>query len=545
MNFVYIKLNGSSDKKKIPLPISLDKLKDQCSKKLNLSDNDLTFYNDKNGKVIQDIKEVTPLMIISVCTGESGNLDTDPQCKTVYGDDITSRNHMRQFCSSSADKEQALIYSIYKQMINQYLSFTNTDKEATDKIENQESTQEIENNEIDPSLFKEFIYNVTNSGFYSAPGTYNGCPSYRTVLVGPSKSGKTTMLKMVAKQIYENLIQLNESREVFMFIFDFRKFKKSFQSIEKFYSTFINQLIDQISIQWPLIKVELPNYVSRSSNLDSASTYAQSMSSTLSTTRKKKFKMETINLIKEFFNQFVDYNGELEPVSSKFPKSEPHLSISTGLNAIGNRINNSLNANGKLKGFINEIPTLPYLLSKVFGFKRLYYVFDHVDEADVEISADHKRIGLISCIKKMLSLGSFTISCTDEQKIYDICEPVDEDDVDLKTKSNFISIIDSFDETPTSKYYFKLKFESISKPIIFQIDDCGGCGGYVARWREIQPYAKIMTSNKTENEKEKARLKILALLRQLAPLLIINQDPTTMNPEDITQNLEHFEIIKS
>ena len=65
---------------------------------------------------------------------------------------------------------------------------------------------EKENNEIDPSLFKEFIYDVTNSGFYSAPGTYNGCPSYRTVLVGPSKSGKTTMLKMktiIHKMKYE------------------------------------------------------------------------------------------------------------------------------------------------------------------------------------------------------------------------------------------------------------------------------------------------------------------------------------------------------
>lgn len=548
MSFIFIKLHGSLEKIKIPLPMSLDALKDQCSKRLNLLEDDLTFYNEKTGKVIRNIGEIIPSMTISVSGSSSsnnvnpfsGNLDSDPSCKIP--EKITSINHMRQFRHVSTDKEQILIRTIYKQITNKYLSFSNTDKEVANKNENQDQFQDIKNNEIDPSLFRDFIYNLTNSGFYNAPGTYSGCPSYRTILVGPSKSGKSTMLKMVAKQVYENLIQLNESREVFMFVFDFRKFKKSLQSIEKFYANFVNELVDQIAIQWPLINVTLPNYVSRGSNMDSSSTYAQSMSSTLSTTRKKKFNMDTINIIKDFFNQFVDYNQQLEPVSSKFPKSEPHLSISMGLNALGKRIDKSLNVNGKLKGFINEISALPFLLCKVFGFKRIYYVFDHVDEADVEIGSDHKRLGFISCIKKMLLLGSFTISCTDEQKIYDICEPVDEDDIDLKTKSNFVSIIDSFDDIPKSRYYFELKFESLQKPVIFQIEDCGGCGGYVARWREIQPYVETMLSHRNEKDVEKARLKALALLRQLAPLLIINQDPKTMNPEEITQNLVSFEI---
>lgn len=465
-------------------------------------------------------------------------LDSDPSCKTISSERISSLNHMRQFRCSSAEKEHALVHSIYSQMAKQYLSFLNTENESNNsKNVSQGEIQNTESDEIDPNLFTNFIYDLTNSGFYSAPGTYSGSPSYHTILVGPTKSGKTTMLKMLAKQIYENLIQLNMSREVFMFIFDFRKFKKSFQSVESFYGTFVNELIDQIAIQWPLIKIELP-----SPNSGSNSSYAQSVASQLSTTRKKKFNKDTINLIKDFFNQFIDYNKQLEPLSSKFPKSEPHLSISTALNALGARIDNSLNSNGTLKGLCCEIPTLPYLLSKIFGFKQIYYVFDHVDEADVEISSDHKRVGFITYIKKMLSLGSFTISCTDEQKIYDICEPVDEDDIDLLSKSNFVSIIDSFDDTPKSKYYFELKFDETSKPIIFQIEDCGGCGGYVAKWREIEPYVRIMNSHKNEKDVEKARLKVLALLRQFAPMLIVNQDPKTMNPEDIKGNLVSFEI---
>ena len=61
-------------------------------------------------------------------------------------------------------------------------------------------------------------------------------------------------------------------------------------------------------------------------------------------------------------------------------------------------------------------------------------------------------------------------------------------------------------------------------------------------WREIEPYVRIMNSHKNEKDVEKARLKVLALLRQFAPMLIVNQDPKTMNPEDIKGNLVSFEI---
>ncbi|KAK8890342.1 hypothetical protein M9Y10_035117 [Tritrichomonas musculus] len=550
-NSIFIKQHGSSDKKKIPLPASLEILKDQCIRKLNLSDDGLTFYNEKTGKVIRSINEIAPSMVISVSVNNlvndanpfSENIESDP-CDPGSSEKMNSINHMKQFRHESTNKEQALIYSIYNQLLP-YLSFSATNQDETQNADDQ---NQIQDDDINPDLFSQFITNITNSGFYNAPGTFYGSFSYRTILVGPPKSGKTTMLKMIAKQIYENLIQANESREVFMLIFDFRKFKKSFSSIENFFKAFMSELIDQLAIQWPLFKVESPNYVSKLSNLGTASSYAPSIApsvalSTKSTSMKRKrFSKDTINMIKEFFDQFANYNGQLEPVSSKFPKFEPHLTILNALNALGNRISNSINGLGSVKGLVHELSTLPYLISKIFGFKRLFYAFDHIDDVDFEINTGRGNISFISYIKKMISLGSFIISCTDEHKIYDICEPIDNDDVDLKTKSNFVSIIDSFDDTPKSKYYFELTFDNSSKPIILQIEDCGACGGYVSRWREIEPLVSIISSNRNKKEVEKARLKALALLRTLAPMLITSRDSKTMNPEEIEGNLISFEI---
>ena len=465
---------------------------------------------------------------------------------------IDGARHIQQFSSVAEEKEQKILNYIYSQMAQQYFSFT---KYTEDQDDDQPA---INQPNIDPTKYSDFITNVIDSGYYSAPGSLNGTASYRTVLIGPPKSGKTTMLKMISKRVYQNLIQSGESREVFVFNLDFRRIRYSFSSLQTFYQTLVHEIIEQIGIQWPLINAESPNtekqFIKDSSYAPSLalsqSTVASSASTSPKKRRKKYGKESTILQLREFFNQFVDYSGRFEPLSSKFPQTEPFQLIAVQINNLGHKIADSLNNKSK-KPFFTVIATLPIIMAKIFNFKRIHYVFDHVDEVENSDTTVVGNFNLATCVKLMLSQGSFVISCTDENHIFDFCESCHEDDVDLTSSSNFVSIIDSCNEkdVPACTFHFELKFAQVSKPVLLQIQDCGRCGGYLSLWSEIQNYsAPIIRQNRGKGKTpdtdsvEKAKLKVLMLLRHFAPLILMQQDKETLNPSQITAQLESFEI---
>ena len=416
------------------------------------------------------------------------------------------RQHKKEFRKIAEEREFALIKSIYQEYVSTFLNDDN-------------------GIEYDDSEFSEYITRLTNDGSYNAPGTFSLSSALRIVLLGPKKSGKSAMLKMIAKRTYKNLIQLGESREVFMLFMDFRDIKKSFDSFSSLLEMIINSLVDQLPVQFPLLRTKPPKEA-----------------------KPKKFnKNGNINLIREFFMQFVNFNGNFEPLSSKFIRNEPFNAIANAINNLGKSIADAALDKKTPKRFLNQIALLPQNLASIFGFKQVLYLFDHLDEADFDVPAIRGRVNISSFLKQMLNSGQFIISCTDDEHIYNVCEAIDEDDIDLITSSSFESILDSYNSPPTCKFYFELKFQGIPKPIPMQIEDCGACSGYVTKWNKIVETIKpVISKSGQENSPrdiEKARIKGLLLLRQLAPLILLDQDSKSQSYNEINSTLESYEII--
>ncbi|OHT17229.1 hypothetical protein TRFO_12562 [Tritrichomonas foetus] len=565
--FVFIQRRGKNERPlRIPLERTMPALIESCISALHYPDDTptLTLYNE-DGEQISNIKNVLPDMLLLVSNAPPENHDqksrysnrqnggnsnhnwNDDSSSSDYendeneadddfldyleSDDETSfnttnrknndgkssktiqmngREHRKQFRKIAVDRENLIIHSIYSQYVGKYFHNNSSN--------------------IDSSNFSHFIQQIITSGLYSAPGGSSVGLSFRTVLLGPPQSGKSTLLKILSREIYQQIYQLGEMRETFMFTVDFREIKNELNATASLYRSLINTLVDQIAIQYPLLKVLPPK----------------------DTNYRKFNKNASLNFIREFLLQFAEFNGKFEPLSSKFPHQEPFMTISASLNSLGACLSESAQDRKSLKGFFNDLAILPLKISQIFGFSKVHFTFDHVDEADLDLNTGKGHISLSSFIKLMLSTGTFVISCSDEHHMYDICESVDNDDIDLKTSSSFVSCIDTFDEAPTCDFHFELNFEDIPKPIILQIEDCGGCGGYISKWERIMDICHPVVQNMIQSPKkkniesriiEKAKLKAILLLRQLAPMLLADQDPKTQVAEEITSELISFELV--
>lgn len=152
---------------------------------------------------------------------------------------------------------------------------------------------------------------------------------------------------------------------------------------------------------------------------------------------------------------------------------------------------------------------------------------------------------LFEYVKLMISNGDYSISCHDEDRLLQALEPFDEEGCDLRAQTELHTILDTETETRAS-CELQLTIQGEQEPVRLCVADCGGCPGFLTKWKQIMEAvgryeATIPDGNKIATEK--ARLKVLVLVREFAPLVLVLQDAEDDTHREITSPIVDFQIL--
>ena len=358
--------------------------------------------------------------------------------------------------------------------------------------------------------------------------------SMRNAIIGPQKSGKSTMLNLLARKMYKALLANGQYKQTLLLYLDFDEIRASFKTPMRFYAAIVTKVLEALVAQWPLMK-QVPE--------------KQSHAGRVHARQNKTFPV--YDTLLEYFMQFANFSGEIQPLSPKFPKNPPFTTIATEINAIGEKLAEAVMYKRDMNVFFANIAMLPRFLAKAFNFNRVYFVVDHIETADVNISPSPpflkkaQPIVLFEYVKLMISNGDYSISCHDEDHLLQALEPFDEEGCDLRPQTDLHTILNT-ETDPQSSCELQLTIQGESEPVRLSVSDCGGCPGFLIQWQQIMDAVGRYNSTLPSGNKisiEKARLKVLVLVREFAPLVLVLQDAEDATHREITSPIVDFQIL--
>jgi hypothetical protein len=350
--------------------------------------------------------------------------------------------------------------------------------------------------------------------------------SIHNVILGPSKSGKSTVLNHLARELYKAMMANGQYKKVLLFFVDFGACD-TIKNWKNFYSLIISRLIDSLAAQWPLLK-EVMHEGSR--------------------------KLQMQESLTEFLMQFLDFSGELRPIGSGWLQKDFFFRIGGRIAEIGEQLAEAVNDGVDMALFLRLISNLPIDVAKAFGFSTVYFVFDHMDLADVDIGPEEpfssrsafESRNLIEYLKIMVNTGMFSVSCKEESCFVSMLDALTDDGCDLRFVAKLDSTVGLL-ETPSSPFAFEvMAIEEDFKPRL-TVEHCSGCPGYLHLWDQIskvtEEYRNLRDDDGLRVEREKRRLAILVRLRVLAPLVMRFQESERAAPRKLKGRIADFTVI--
>ena len=358
----------------------------------------------------------------------------------------------------------------------------------------------------------ESVTNFVNSGFSVARGSGINI-HYKTMIVGPEKSGKTTFLNIAAQKIYAGLLATGHYKETFLFIIDFDKLTgETITNAVNTYKYIVSQTIKQICIQ----KIEVKPYE------DVLLNYF--------------LELPTLSKLTQLPSKYI----QVEDLRKSIPE----------LTQISENIYNALKKHCSLQLFLTNVMLIPKFASRAFGFKRTIFIADHVDAADCDVPTnklmdnDVMNLPFIEFVKLMLADSSFIISCRNEELALESLDLIAEDSTDLANGTEIFSILDSdVSEEHTDRFSFELSINDGTTMNLCK-DDLGGASGYLHMWDTITEMGKelVIQMHKEVNSK-KAKEQKLALFTKIRELVTILYTGDSETP--FGKNVADFKVIET
>jgi len=316
------------------------------------------------------------------------------------------------------------------------------------------------------------------------------CGNYRTSIVGPRMSGKSTFLKVFSQHAFvRSLISGQYKSEMFMYL-DFLMIEKKFSNPLDLYSIIIISFFDQICSQ----RLDLSQFN---------------------------------DVLKSYFLNLFD-KDQVVPIPQKFAHYPDYRQTAISLHGIAVQLHTIYHKTPSLQAFLTNIVTLPHYLSRSFGYSQVHFLIDHFDLSDIEIICppgfpnDISKIPLIEFFKLMLSYDSFVISCIDEIRFLESVDLIDNDSIDFLRFSDIYSIIGiDNSEDHQNDIEFVIKLQDEKRPLILRCIDCCGCSGFLSIWDSMIGLAQMMLLEPNKNSRKymEIKLSLLSKMRSLVPLV--------------------------
>lgn len=292
----------------------------------------------------------------------------------------------------------------------------------------------------DPVIMRISDYFGQHRAVVNGQSTY----TFKSGIVGPRKSGKTTMLAHLVDQYLVELAGTGLWKDTFAFVIDIKQIVPLFVNHVKLYKTMLYLVLDAISKQKPTIQPEI----------------AQIRRQMRSVTEKRS------------------------PLITKHSYPE--------LNIIAKHLNDSFNDEYSIDQWYTNIFYLPISIAKAVGFKNVSVFADNLEFGDIYVKPsapflkDNHNIFLIEHIKCLLAHTNFVVGCQTDSRLYEVLSPIDEAGIDGWAGVDFISTTDIFTDFGSRLHcYYLVEIQEEPEPVQLYVEMCGGVVPYISIWDEL------------------------------------------------------------
>jgi len=430
--------NKRAKAKRVLIGKTLESLKKSCSKLLGI--NIITIY-DENGQEIGNIKEINTGKNIFASQNESlslfVNIDNTSETIIEEPEEIESDSPISFHSESSFIEDIRVAEEEIKMILKNNILKMLGDSNSYSLVLNQTIDSLLDEN------------------------------SFKYLLVGPKKSGKTIILQEIAKKYYFKILDEGNNRSTVVFFWNNCIIGKNLRDL---FRNMISTVFSQIGYQ-----------------LLTFTPYTQSLIL--------------------YFQSLYD-NKHVPILPKKFSHDENFIRISKKLTLVAKEMNEAL---VKQEYDYSKLLRIPVIIANVFGFERISFFIDDFEAIE---SGWGKETGLLEIQKYIIRKYDYVIVGMDQNVIHEALDKTENKGTDLR----FITkTIHSFNiETLDDSTCFKLLLVGENTKII-TANDCGGCITYNEYWKKITTNVKKLESKGNEHEKDKIKKILLDQLRELIP----------------------------
>ena len=274
---------------------------------------------------------------------------------------------------------------------------------------------------------------------------------FNTAIIGPPKSGKSTLLQMMAEQVTFDMVTAGDWKHMFVFMINMKDFAPYFTMLDVFYKEFMRKLIHQIGLQNLAADKWIPD-------------------------------------IRRYFDNLLTDPMPLQ-ISKTYMVNPTQKNINTQITTIGRGLMDCWREAVSLDWWFTSLLNAAVALPAALGFKKTLFVVDNFEYADVEVAAMEPFRGQSAFfgehLKYVLSKSDYIIACQNTQLLYQAISPVDDDGIDLFKNTHFITTNGMSPNVVARDPPLVLQIKNEPVPFVMKGADCDGIPNYMLLWRDL------------------------------------------------------------
>ena len=275
-------------------------------------------------------------------------------------------------------------------------------------------------------------------------------------VTGPKRSGKSTMLGIVAEELLLSLIATDAWKHTFVFAIDMEKFAGTFDDLHSFYVSYVKQTFQLLRAQTPIM-------------------------------------LQYLNHIETAFTEIVDFVKRPESINLPRRMVQDHTlkSVTDELQRIGMTVVDNWFDASALCQWLTTVFLLPVTISRAFGFTEVVFIVDNFDAAAGTIDPiypfdDAPGLAFIhEHLKFAMAHCSFVISARDCDIMSELLVATSDSATDLSSDIEYLTVLDTSRNLKWEEYDLWIEFADKRWQLKMDGSFCGGVPLYVTKWNEL------------------------------------------------------------
>lgn len=274
---------------------------------------------------------------------------------------------------------------------------------------------------------------------------------FNVAIVGPPKSGKSTLLQMMAEELSFDLVAADDWKNMFVFMVNMKDIAPFFGSLDTLYLEWVKLLTKQIGQQ-------------------------------------RLSAGKWIGEIRRYFESLIADPMPLQ-INKSYIMNMTQKDIHKKITAIGAGIRECWEEAKSLDWWFTSLLNLALELPVSLGFKKTLFIVDNFEYSDVAVAASEPFSGQPACfcehLKYAMTKGDFIIACESPLKLYDAMSPIDVDGIDLFKTIEFITTNGLVKNEVECDAPLLLTLKNEPCPFVMKPIECDGIPNYMFLWRDL------------------------------------------------------------